>query len=185
MFGNIVVNRVQGVDPGSVIFMPELYRPEDVHYILERAITRHTHQEDTISRQQLLDIAAELGISTQDLQAAEEDWLQNQQTITEKKEFQEYQQSRFQSHLAKYAIVNGFLIGLNFLTSHQLSWSLYVCLGWGVGVALQGWNTYQKDGEAYQRAFEKWRQKKQFRQMTQQVAQEIGQSIRSWIQKVK
>lgn len=163
--------------------MPESYRPEDIHHILERAIVRHTHQEDTISRQQLLDIAAELGISTHELQVAEEEWIQSQQTATAEREFQTYQQARFQSHFVKYSIVNSFLIGLNFLTAHYLSWSLYVCLGWGIAVALQGWNAYQKEGEAYQRGFEKWRQKKQFKQMTQQVTQEIGQSLRSWIQK--
>lgn len=37
-----------------------------------------------------------------------------------------------------------------------LSWSLYVLLFWGLGLALNGWKAYQTKGEDYERAFQRW-----------------------------
>ncbi|MEO1466898.1 MAG: 2TM domain-containing protein, partial [Cyanobacteria bacterium J06633_1] len=37
-----------------------------------------------------------------------------------------------------------------------LSWSLYVLLSWGLGVALDGWKAYQTSGEDYEQAFQRW-----------------------------
>jgi hypothetical protein len=46
----------------------------------------------------------------------------------------------FVSHLGAYAVVCGFIVGLNILLSGALSWALYVVAGWGIGVVTGFWN---------------------------------------------
>jgi predicted Ser/Thr protein kinase len=47
----------------------------------------------------------------------------------------------YMSHLGVYAIVCGFIVGLNVLTSGTVSWSLFVIAGWGIGVVTGFWNS--------------------------------------------
>jgi 2TM domain len=118
---------------------PDSYRQEDIQAILNLAIANH-HTDEELSRQQLWEIAAELDISNSMIQAAEN--LVRRQ--------------KFQRKLTKYAIVNTFLVSFNFILVGTLSWSLYILLFWGLGVALSGWKAYQSSGEEYERAFQRW-----------------------------
>lgn len=135
--------------------MTEFYRQEDVQQILQLAIARQVHGED-LSRAQLLEIAAELDISPDNLRAAEQEWLVRRKEVQERQIFNTYRQERLQQHLVKYTITNIFLILLDFLTTGGFSWSLYVLLIWGVGLALHAWQTYRTKGDRYEEQFQKW-----------------------------
>jgi hypothetical protein len=75
-------------------------------------------------------------------------------------------------NLVKYSIVNSFLVLLNLASTHNLSWSLYILLAWGLGLSLQAWKTYQTSGEEYEQAFQRWR-----------VKQQLGQSFTTLVNK--
>lgn len=135
--------------------MLETYRQEDVQQILQLAIARQADAEE-LTRAQLLEIADEMGISTADLQIAEQAWLVRRGESKERQAFDLYRRSKFQRHLTKYLIVNAFLMMLAFITTGGLSWSLYIVLGWGLGLALNAWKTHQTEGEEYEEAFQNW-----------------------------
>ena len=136
--------------------MNDLYPSEDAQQILQIAIARQTESGE-LSRAQLLEIASELGISEETLWLAEQEWLSLRGVAKDQQTFDEYRRQRFQHHLVRYIVVNLFLLLLNFLIGGSLTWSLYVVLGWGLGLALHAWSTFQPKGFKYEEEFQKWR----------------------------
>jgi hypothetical protein len=149
------------------------YHQEDIQQILNLAIARQANGGE-FSREQLVEIATELGISTDTLLEAERDWQIQQGDQQKRSEFNLYRRGKLQKRVGKYLIVNSFLVGLNFISAGELSWSLYILLFWGLGLGLGAWNTYQLQGEEYEQAFRKWYRK-------HQIAQSIYTRINSWI----
>lgn len=131
------------------------YSQEDIQQILNLAIARHTTDEE-LSRQQLWEIASELDISNDIIQTAERDWLQQKTINRQRQAFNLCRRQKFQQKLTKFAIINTFLVSFNIVAAGTLSWSLYILLFWGLGVALKGWKAYQTKGEAYERDFQRW-----------------------------
>ncbi|MBD2060057.1 2TM domain-containing protein [Oculatella sp. FACHB-28] len=140
--------------------MTDIYEQEEAQEILKIAFTRQIERGE-ISKLQLLEIAAELGISLEEFQSAEQEWLTQQGEAREQRAFAMYRQSRLRRSVARYGIVNTFLVMLDLLTSSPLNWSLYIALIWGLFIALNAWKTYQTDGEDYEKAFQRWRLKQQ------------------------
>ncbi|MFE4106514.1 2TM domain-containing protein [Almyronema epifaneia] len=143
--------------------MNVLYPSEDAQQILQIAIAKETEAGE-LSRDQLVEIAGELGIAQSTLAAAELEWQQRKGEISEQRTFNHYRQQKFQHHLIRYTVVNVFLILLNLLTSGGLSWSLYVVLAWGLGLSLHAWQTYWPSNFKYEAEFQKWRRRRHLHQ---------------------
>ncbi len=155
----------------------QVYGSEDAQGILQIAIARR-QDEGELSRVQLFEIATELGISEQDIVAAEQQWLATRGEFAEKLAFNGYRRGKLQKNLTKYGIINSFLVLLNLAGSHELSWSLFILLTWGLGLSLNAWNVYQTEGEDYEQSFQRWQLKKQ-------VGQSIGTATNKfmkWLQ---
>ncbi|MEG4233214.1 2TM domain-containing protein [Microcoleus sp. Pol11C3] len=138
----------------------QVYGSEDAQGILQLAIARR-QDEGELSRVQLFEIAAELGISEQDIVAAEQQWLATRGEVQEKRVFNAFRRRKLQKNVTKYGIINTFLVLFNLAAAHELSWSLFILLTWGLGLSLNAWNVYQTEGEEYEKAFGRWRLKKQ------------------------
>jgi hypothetical protein len=143
--------------------MADLYAAEDAQRILQLAIAKETESGE-LSRSQLLEIAAELGIAADTLWASEREWLALKDEAQEHELFQSYRLQKFQHHLIRYGIVNSFLVLIDLLTGGGLGFSLYIILGWGLFLALHAWQTYQRSGFRYQQDFDKWRRHRQVKQ---------------------
>jgi len=153
------------------------YRQEDIQQILNLAIARQANSGE-FSREQLQEIATELGISTQTLWSAEQDWLVQQGEEQKRQEFNIYRRRQLQKGCGRYLIVNGFLVCLNLVSGVGLSWSLYILLFWGLGLGLGAWNTYQLQGEEYEQAFRRWDRRNQLVQFKNSIYNRIN----NWIQ---
>ncbi|MEM8829866.1 MAG: 2TM domain-containing protein [Cyanobacteria bacterium P01_G01_bin.19] len=154
---------------------PDSYSQEDIQEILQLAIANH-HTEDELSREQLWEIAAELDISNAVIQSAEKDWLEKKATDRQRRAFDLHRRQRFKQKLTKFAIANTFFISLNLIAAGGLSWSLYIFLFWGLGVALDGWKAYQSSGEAYEREFQRWSFKNEVKQTVATVWTKLQQA---------
>lgn len=144
------------------------YRQEDAQQILQLAIAQKMNREE-LSKAQLWEIAEELDIDVEILVEAEQQWLKQRQTLQKRQEFDLYRRETLKQKLVRYGIVNGFLVGLNFMSSSGLSWSLYVLLIWGMKITLDIWQTYQQSGEAYEKDFERWSVKNEFKQSISKI----------------
>ncbi|HAA32911.1 MAG TPA: hypothetical protein DCE56_40835 [Cyanobacteria bacterium UBA8553] len=161
------------------VFEPQIthyYNQQDIQQILNLAIARQVKDEE-LSREQLVEIATEIGISTESLLAAEQEWRLQQKKQQKRKNFNIYRHSQLKKRFGKYLIVNSFLVGLNLISVGTLSWSLYIILFWGMWLGLSAWNTYQLQGEEYEQAFQKWYRKQQLTE----VAHSVYIRINNWI----
>lgn len=149
--------------------MSHSYSQEDVQQILQLALAQQADGGE-FSRDRLLEMAHELGISESTLHLAEQQWLGLQGENRDRQAFDQFRRSKFKQSAIKYAIVNSFLVVLNLLTAHTLSWVFWVAGLWGVFLALKGWKTYALEGEEYERAFSAWRLK-------QQIGQSLGNTL--------
>ncbi len=113
--------------------MNETYTNEQVQEILAEATT--IEKDNQISQQELQEIAAEIGISTQILERAKKVWLEKQKT-SQKRAKRRNAFVRF--HLIPYLAVSIFLVLLNLSVTPRYFWSVYPILGWGLGVAIDG-----------------------------------------------
>lgn len=131
------------------------YTQEEIQEILQLATARQFNQGD-FSREQLKEIAAELAISPESLAAAEQEWLRQKPIQQKRHLFDLYRQQKVKAKVSRYLVVNGFFLALNQLSSGHLSWSLYILLFWGLGLALYVVNDFFLQGEAYEQALSKW-----------------------------
>lgn len=141
---------------------PRTYQQEEAQQILQLAFTRQTEQGE-LSRSQLLEIASELGISPDCIEAAEHDWQQQQLVSQRHQAFDADRRQQLYHKLGKYSIINIFLISLDWLTGGTVSWSLYILLISGLLTSLDAWKVYQLKGQAYEQAFQSWERKHQIK----------------------
>lgn len=146
------------------------YRQDEVQEILHLAIAKQASAGD-LSRDQLFEIADELGLSPQDIQTAEQEWQSLQRIDQEKQAFIRWRRLQFHQHSVKYLIVNGFLVVFDFVTygdlssgiviagHHALSFSLIIALIWGLFLVLDGWQSRQTEGKAFEQKFRKWQRR--------------------------
>jgi hypothetical protein len=133
------------------------YSQEDIQEILSIALAECSTLDTDLPHAQLLEIAQELGISTEMIELAKDQWLNQQQVVEKHQEFNRYRRSKLQDRFGKYAIVNACLIPLNFFTGFGVPWSLYVLTSWGIVRGVAAWRVfYQHQGYGYDRAFQKW-----------------------------
>ncbi len=136
------------------------YSQEDVQQILNIALAQHPLTDTELSYAQLLEIADELRIPADTLKSAENKWLVQQSANSKSQEFAIYRRTKFQDKLGKYAITNTCLVAVNLLMGFSAPWSLYILIFWGMSVGLDAWKLfYQRQGEAYDRAFQNWQRK--------------------------
>ncbi|MEC4990611.1 MAG: 2TM domain-containing protein [Oscillatoria sp. PMC 1068.18] len=157
---------------------PQTYRQEEIQQILATAIARQEY-EDELPRTQLWEIAAELQISPESLQAAEIQWLSQRKDQEKRLAFEAYRKSKFKQKAGKFLIINSFLVGFNLLTAGTLSWSLYILLAWGLWLALHGWQTFQSEGEAYEQAYRSWERKHEIRSFVQNFWLKLRQALQA------
>ncbi|MEH2115722.1 2TM domain-containing protein [Nostoc sp.] len=131
------------------------YDSEDVEQILQKALTRKDKGE--FSREQLLEMASELGISSKMLEATEQKWLAQQEEERLRHRFNTFRRRAFWTHFVSFLAVNLFLILLNLITSPSYFWAIFPILGWGLGLFFHWWSVYQSKSEDYEIAFQKWR----------------------------
>jgi 2TM domain len=136
------------------------YASEDAQEILKLAIARREDKGE-LTRVQLVEIATEMGVSQEDLLAAEQEWFLYRGDVQERKQFNDYRQGIFKQNAERFLIVNAFLIVLNLVTSGTLSWCWYILIIWGLGLTLNAWQTFKSNTEEYEKAFQRWKLRKQ------------------------
>jgi len=154
------------------------YQTEDVQQILHLAIAKR-EEGGELSKAQVMEIAFEMGISPEELEIAEKEWLLRKEEFQEKQVFEDLRKQKLKQSLIKYGIVNTFLVLLNLATVHTLSWSLPIVLLWGAWLALKTWRTYQNDGEEYEKEFQRWRLKKQVGKSIGSLADRVLKSLQA------
>ncbi|MEA5500511.1 MAG: 2TM domain-containing protein [Limnoraphis robusta] len=154
----------------------QTYIQQEAQEILKIAFAKKD-EDGELSRSQLMEIAAELGISPGELALAEQEWHLSRQDSHEKLIFNAQRHQKLRQDLMKFGIVSAFLILLNLVTTQGISFALSIMLIWGLFLALSAWRTYQTEGEEYEKAFSRWKIKKQLGQSFNTIAEKV---LKGW-----
>lgn len=159
---------------------PDFYTEEQVQQLLHHVIARKSNGQN-LSREQVYEIASELGISRTEFLASEQEWQQKYVHKQDRQVFDAYKKKKLRESLLKYAIINTFLVASNLITSGNVSWALYPLLFWGLGMALDSWVTYQPDSEEYEKQFLKWSRQKVRDRITNQITDKVASTVEDWL----
>lgn len=109
-----------------------VYSADAVQQILQRAMAYG--DRDPFTADQLLEMAAELGIATDTLQQATQDWQLESAAMAKEAAAKGDRRRRYRAEVATYVGVNTVLIGINIATAGAITWAIYPLLGWGMGL---------------------------------------------------
>ena len=113
-------------------YSTQQYSKDEVDRIIRRALK--LKKDNSVSHQELIDTARELGIDSQTLQAA----IKADRELFEKEKGYKKRllrrKAQFHRHLWSYIIVIGALLLINALTAGPW-WFQWPALGWGIGLA--------------------------------------------------
>ncbi|MBU6228419.1 MAG: hypothetical protein KGQ93_01830 [Cyanobacteria bacterium REEB459] len=150
-----------------------LYAAADVQQILQIAIARQSDSGE-LSRDQLLEVAEELGITAATLAAAEQDWQVQKHDLANRSAFDRDRRQRFHHGLAQGLIFASFLTIFNGLTGGYLTWLIYLVVGpWALKLTWDGWRIYRPNEYSYNREFRRW-----------QWRQRLGRSFNGAVQRL-
>jgi isopenicillin N synthase-like dioxygenase len=163
--------------PESNSAKPKFYTQEDIQEILQIAIARQTDESDeAFTKEQLLEIAMELGIDATDITQAEKTWVSQQNINQKQQEFQLYRRSKLQKKLTRFIVINSLFVSTNLIFVGYVSWSLYIISVWGINIAIAAWKTYQTEGEEYQQELQKWQRDRDIKKSLNNIWTRIQQA---------
>lgn len=134
------------------------YDEGEAEKILQRAAVSMP-MPGAMSRERLMQTAAELGISPEAVERAERDIARERDEQALRVRYQRNLRKEFFEHLATYLAVN---LG-SFFFFHKASWIGWMAVFWGFGVVGEFWKTFFTGSDEYERRFQRWRRKQERR----------------------
>jgi hypothetical protein len=153
--------------PGDGQGKPQFYSEEDVKEILERALTLQGRE---FSREHLVEMAEELGISEEQLEIAEQRWLEERGTREERAAFLAERRREAVRSLAVYAVVAvfiylAFLSRLFILPVIAMVAVIPMFFAGLILIVEVSQAFFQTEGEGFDREYEKWLRKRRKREL--------------------
>jgi len=137
----------------------EFYQEDEAEAILRLAARRG--ETGGMSREALLRVAGEVGISAEAVEQAELQLAGQREDEDLATEFRRKQRVDFVERLASYAATSGFMIGIWFFTGHGFFWPAFVILAMGIGVVTDIPKHFFVGGTSYQSSFTRWKTKRE------------------------
>ncbi len=107
--------------------------------ILKNAIKKQG-AKGSISHEDLVATARELGIDESDLQSAIEEYLEGILPLEEaKREWRKQKRRKFYEHLQTYIVINGMFAAICYYSGAD--WYVWSLMGWGVGLAFDAFGS--------------------------------------------
>ena len=121
------------------------YTPDEVTAIVASALRRQ-RSKDHVPLDDLVEIAAELGVSRGAVEEAAKHLTTERDMEFAREQWMARQKREFRDHAVSYVIVNTFLIIIDFTISGGVWW-YWPVLGWGIGLAFHAYGTFFPDPE--------------------------------------
>lgn len=140
---------------------PKQYSDEEARKILKRAVDFQPTEEIQYSREQLLSLGQELGLSQDAIVKAEREHLAQQALDIPPNEvellFRRERQQGFRRHFIIFAVAIAIFLLLNIFTTGLASpWFLAPLLCWGIAILFHFFYIRSSEGEDYEEELEEW-----------------------------
>ena len=139
--------------------MDKRYHEHDIQEILTRAV-RIDASHGTTTRDSLVKAAEELGLSSEALAQAEEQWEREKHDQEEFLAFMAYQKKGYFSNLLMYLVSIPLFLYWDLAKDGNLEWALYPILGWGFGVAMHTFGVFSRKSHWFEEQFQEWKDAK-------------------------
>lgn len=136
----------------------QFYEEDDAEQILKLAAAKQGIQ-GRLSRENLLQTAAELGITPEAVDAAEQELASQKNRDEEMREFIIVQRNSFFGDVLVYLGVCGFLGYKHFADQGNLGWTVWLMLCWGVYILANARNAFDHRSKDFLKDFDKWKRK--------------------------
>lgn len=130
------------------------YDDAEVEEILRRALERSGGAAEGLTHAELAEVAAEVGLSADELEHAARSVLAARAQKRERDEAKlvldarkRHRRRGFAQHILTWGVVGTGLAALDYLTGGGIGWALYPIVGWGIGVGLHGVGLAFRDDE--------------------------------------
>ncbi len=121
------------------------YTPDEVTAIVASALRRQ-RSKDRVPIEDLVEIAAELGVSRGTVEEAAQHLATERDMEYAREKWRARQKREFRDHAISFAIMVVFLMIVDFILSGG-SWWYWAFLGWGIGLAFHAYSTFFPDPE--------------------------------------
>lgn len=160
------------------------YDNKTAEEILQQAAELQARDREEVTRQELVEMGLERGLSEQFIAEAEQRYLRRNTPSTtletpipvatempvpdieaEERTFNRQMQIGFRAHAVVFILVNIFLLLLNLLITPGFLWFWIVILSWAPSLLIQGYFSTLKKGPIYDQMFEKWYARREARRL--------------------
>jgi hypothetical protein len=143
---------------------------DDVEAILRLAVNQNAGSSSDL-RARLMETASELGLSPEQVAAAEREYLatKEQEVVARSeeeeearlwKEFRVRQRGDLISHLGSYLGVNAGLMAMDWFQGGGIDWAFWPLMGWGIAIVIHVFSFAAGTTEDSLDEFEKFKRKK-------------------------
>lgn len=162
------------------------YSEDEVSRLIKRALKGANHS-DTISHEELLDIAEKSGVSPEEMRRVLDEEESSYELDEAKVRWIKRHRADFHNHLRTYVIVNGSLIMLNLVTTgfRGYFWALWPIMAWGIGLLFHASDTYFVSDEKIEKGARKLLRKRRHVERANKWMSSVGDEIKSELKKNK
>lgn len=139
------------------------YTEDDVSRIIRHALSNRADR-DTISHDELVEIAASSGIPRERLEAVVEELEANREIEAARAEWVRRRRAKFQRDLIVYVATNAFFVLIWLVASRGYFWPIWPILGWGIGMFFEWQKAYMMSDADIERGARRILRKNQLRQ---------------------
>ena len=148
----------------------EFYQEDEAEAILRLAARRGA--TGGMSREALLRVAGEVGISQEEVEAAERQLTGQREDVDLALEFRRCQRVDFAERIASYVGTSALMVGIWYFIGPRFFWPAIVILAMGIGVVTDIPKYLFVGGSAYQQAFVRWKAKRERKALKASLPQE-------------
>ena len=130
---------------------------DDIEAILKIAVSQAGGIEAQSLRERLMLSAAELGLTPEQVAAAEDQWAAQEKERRDLAEFAAYRKRAFWNRFVSFAILGASLLAINLLTDRSILWAPWLLLFMGLSIIRRAIGTFFPGSDRFQTAFERWR----------------------------
>lgn len=154
------------------------FEDHEAEAILREAARIDGVAQTTQTRQHLVSVAAELGISERAVLEAEKRVAEGKQLESDKAEFIKYRNGKLLESFWSFLGTSVMLLGINYLTAgfrfnFPHMWALWVIGIWGLALGGEVLQTLFGNAERQEAAFNKWRKRK-YRKKNKREPADVG-----------
>lgn len=148
----------------------EFYNQEQAEEILRLAA--HRDLSGGVTRDALLRMAGEVGLSPEAVAAAEQEYVDRTQDASLERQFAARQRSEYWSKILAYIGTNGMLVGIWWLTGHGFFWPGFIVLFMAIELVESIPAHFMTASGGYRKAFLKWKARRERREAGDSTADE-------------